>query len=348
MYTKQSKKLIIINILDILKKYTDEDHRISQKEIMDILEQEYGMKVERKTVKRNLMNLIDFGYHVEYSEIVRINKKGEEETIYTDWYLEKDFSDAELRLLIDSLLFSKHIPYSQCKELIEKLEGLSNCYFKSSVKHIQTMPDDAPQNKQLFYTIDVLSQAITEGRQVAFYYNEYRTYKKIYPRENSVGEKRRYIINPYQIAAVNGRYYLICNYDKYDNVANYRLDRITDIEMLSTPVKAMKKVKGLENGLNLPKHMAEHVYMFTGESVPVTFRAKKYLLSEIIDWFGKDIKFSEETEDEVTVRVTVNLEAMRKWALQYGVHVKVLSPKELVNMVKEDIEKLVKQYEEGK
>lgn len=345
MYTKQSKKLIIINILDILKKYTDENHRLSQKEILNILEREYDMKVERKTVKRNLMNLIDFGYHVEYSEVVRLNKKGEEETIYTDWYLEKDFSDAELRLLIDSLLFSKHIPYSQCKELIEKLEGLSNCYFKSSVKHIQTMPDDAPQNKQLFYTIDVLNQAITEGRQVAFYYNEYRTDKKMHPRENSVGEKRRYIINPYQIAAVNGRYYLICNYDKYDNVANYRLDRITDIEMLSTSVKVMKKVKGLENGLNLPKHMAEHVYMFTGESLPVTFRTKKYLLSEIIDWFGTDVKFSDETEDEVTVRVTVNMEAMRKWALQYGIHIKVLSPKRLVDMVKEDIKKVEKQYE---
>lgn len=345
MYTKQSKKLIIINILDILKKYTDEDHRLSQKEILNILEREYDMKVERKTVKRNLINLIDFGYHVEYSEVVRLNKKGEEETIYTNWYLEKDFSDAELRLLIDSLLFSKHIPYSQCKELIEKLEGLSNCYFKSSVKHIQTIPDDAPQNKQLFYTIDVLNQAITEGRQVAFYYNEYRTDKKMHPRENGVGEKRRYIINPYQIAAVNGRYYLICNYDKYDNVANYRLDRITDIEMLSTPVKAMKKVKGLENGLNLPKHMAEHVYMFTGESLPVTFRTKKYLLSEIIDWFGKDIKFSDETEDEVTVRVTVNLEAMRKWALQYAVHVKVLGPEKLVNIVKEDIKKAAEQYE---
>lgn len=345
MYTKQSKKLIIINILDILKRYTDENHRLSQKEIMDILEREYGMKVERKTVKRNLMNLLDFGYHVEYSEVARLNKKGEEETIYTDWYMEKDFSDAELHLLIDSLLFSKHIPYSQCKELIEKLEGLSNCYFKSSVKHIQTLPDDAPQNKQLFYTIDVLNQAITEGKQVAFYYNEYHTDKKMYPRENSVGEKRRYIINPYQIAAVNGRYYLICNYDKYDNVANYRLDRITDIEMLSTPIKAMKKVKGLENGLNLPKHMAEHVYMFTGESVPVTFRTKKHLLSEIIDWFGTDIKFLDETEDEVTVRVTVNLEAMRKWALQYAVHVKVLGPEKLVNMVKEDITKAREQYE---
>ena len=40
MYGKQPKKMLIMNILDILKRYTDEDHRLSQKEIMDILERE--------------------------------------------------------------------------------------------------------------------------------------------------------------------------------------------------------------------------------------------------------------------------------------------------------------------
>lgn len=348
MYTKPSKKMLIMNILDILKKYTDENHRLSQKEIIDILAQEYDMKVERKAVKRNLLNLIDYGYDIEYSESIRKNKNGEEEIIYTDWYLERDFSDAELRLLIDGLLFSKHIPYSQCKELIEKLEGLSNRYFKSRVKHISTMPDNAPENKQLFYTIEVIDKAITKGKQVVFHYNEYGTDKKLHPRKNSEGKVREYIMNPYQMAAVNGRYYLICNYDKYDNVSNYRLDRITDIKILNTPVKPMSHVKGLEKGLNLPKHMAEHVYMFGGESVPVTFRAKKYLISELIDWFGKDIQFLDESEVEVTARVTVNLEAMRKWALQYAVHVKVLSPKRLVDMVKEDIGKAMEQYQEGK
>ena len=54
MDTMQPKKLIIMNILDILKKYTDEDHRLSQKEIAEILETEYEMKVDRKAVKRNL------------------------------------------------------------------------------------------------------------------------------------------------------------------------------------------------------------------------------------------------------------------------------------------------------
>ena len=37
MYTKQPKKLLIFNILDILRRYSDEDHRLSQKEIADIL-----------------------------------------------------------------------------------------------------------------------------------------------------------------------------------------------------------------------------------------------------------------------------------------------------------------------
>ncbi|MCF2554401.1 helix-turn-helix transcriptional regulator [Faecalicatena contorta] len=346
MYTKQPKKMLIMNILDILKKYTDENHRLSQKEIMDILEQEYDMKAERKAIKRNLLNLIDFGYDIEYSESIRKNKNGEEETLYTDWYLEREFSDAELRLLIDGLLFSKHIPYSQCKELIGKLEGLSNRYFKSRVKHIQTLPDNATENKQLFYTIEVLDKAITKGRQVSFHYNEYGTDKQMHPRRGSDGTVREYVINPYQMAAVNGRYYLICNSDKYDNVSNYRMDRIADIKMLDTPVKTMKLVKGLENGLNLPKHMAEHIYMFTGESVPVVFEAKRYLLTELFDWFGKDMQFLEETENEVTIRVNVNLEAMRKWALQYAVHVKVVSPEKLVDIVKEDIKNAFMQYEE--
>lgn len=347
MYTKQPKKLLIMNILDILKRYTDEDHRLSQAEIVHILAQEYDMRADRKAVKRNLLNLIDFGYDIEYSESVRMKKNGEEEILYTDWYLERDFSDAELRLLIDSLLFSKHLPYSQCKELIGKLEGLSNRYFKSRVKHIRTLPDNSSDNKQLFYTIEVLDQAITKGRQVVFHYNAYGTDKKLHPRKNGEGKIREYVVNPYQMAAVNGKYYLICNYDKYDNVSHYRLDRIRDIRMLDTPMKPAETVKGLEKGWNLPQYMAEHVYMFAGESVPVTFRAKKYLVSEMIDWFGKNVQFSHETEEEVTVRVTVNLEAMRKWALQYAVHAKVLSPQKLVDLVREDIKKAMENYEEG-
>ena len=64
MYVKQPKKLLIMNILDILQRYTDENHRLSQREIEDILETEYGMDVDRKSIRRNIMNLMDCGYDI--------------------------------------------------------------------------------------------------------------------------------------------------------------------------------------------------------------------------------------------------------------------------------------------
>ena len=346
MYTIPPKKLIIMNILDILRRYSDENHRLTQKDILEILEREYSMKVDRKAVKRNLMNLLEFGYNIEYSESVRKNSKGEEEIMQSDWYLIRDFSDAELRLLIDGLLFSKHIPYKQCKELIGKLKGLSNTYFDARVKHICNMPENMPTNKQLFFTIEVLDEAISKGRQVSFVYNEFGTDKKLHPRKNAAGESREYIINPYQIVANNGRYYLVCNYDKYGDVSNYRLDRITDIKLLDSPVKSMKKVAGLENGLNLPKHMAEHIYMFAGKSVTVKFRSADYIVGDIIDWFGTEISFSNERDCAVDVRVNVNEEAFFCWAMQYGQHIEVLKPESLRSRVKTAAMEIARKYEE--
>lgn len=339
------KKTLLIGILDILKRHTDENHRLSQKEIIELLESEYAINIDRKAVKRNLMSLIEFGYNIEYNESIRVKANGDEEILYSDWYYQSEFSDAELRLLIDGLLFSKHIPNSQCKSLIEKLMGLSNKYYDVKVKHIRNLPENMPTNKQLFLTIEVLDEAISKGCQVAFTYNEYGTDMKMHPRKDSDGSIRDYIINPYQIVATNGRYYLICNYDKYENVANYRLDRITEIRLLETPVKPMKKVVGLEKGLNLPQHMAEHIYMFAGDSVPVTFRARSHLVEQIIDWFGRDVIFSNDNYDTVDVRVCVNQQAMAFWALQYGEYVEILEPPSLRDIVKNIVSDMAKKYD---
>lgn len=81
MYTAQPKKLLIMNILEILQRYTDEDHRLSQREIGEILEREYSVRADRKTIKRNLTDLIDAGYDLEYSESIRKNRQGEDEVL---------------------------------------------------------------------------------------------------------------------------------------------------------------------------------------------------------------------------------------------------------------------------
>ncbi len=351
MCAMKSKKQLILAILDILKKYTDKDHRLSQKDIIDILKMEYDVVADRKTVKRNIMDLMDSGYEIEYSESLRMmpgkDGKLEETYILSDFWLVREFDDSELRLLIDGLLFSKHILYSQCKELVDKLTGLSNQYFKSHVRFVSTLPDNKPKNALLFYTIEQLDEAIAKGKQVAIQYGKFGTDKKLHPRENEDGSVKAYTVNPYQMVATNGRYYLIGNYDNHDNVVHLRLDRILDIKLLDTPVKPVRQVEGLKNGLYLPTHMAEHLYMFEGESVPVTFRMKKSILNDVMDWFGGDIAFSRETEEEITARVTVNWHAMRHWALQYCRHVTVLAPTDLAKQVGEDLCAAADRYGNG-
>ncbi|MDL2287115.1 V-type ATP synthase subunit D [Eubacteriales bacterium OttesenSCG-928-G02] len=49
-----SKKILILNILGVLKKYSDENHRLSIKQIGELLEKEYSQKADRKTIKSNL------------------------------------------------------------------------------------------------------------------------------------------------------------------------------------------------------------------------------------------------------------------------------------------------------
>jgi predicted DNA-binding transcriptional regulator YafY len=91
--------------------------------------------------------------------------------------------------------------------------------------------------------------------------------------------------------------------------------------------------------------MAEHIYMFSGESQMVSFRADKKIVTDIIDWFGTEVIFTDETEFEVTATVCVNLMAMRYWLLQYSRYVKVLRPSVLVENVKDDLRSALRKYE---
>ncbi len=335
---RQSKKLSLFNTLEILKKYTDEDHRLTQAEIVELLKQDYDMEIDRRTVKSNIMDLIELGYEIESQEttrMIRNEKTGEveESTIMSSFFLVRDFSKAELRLLIDSLLFSKHLPYSQCKELVMKLEALSNKYFRASMNYISTMPEDKTNNKQVFYNIDILDEAIGKGRKVSFKYLEYGTDKKQHPKLDKNGEERVYVASPYQMVAKEGKYYLICNYDPYDDVSNYRIDRITDIEILDVKIKSFEKLKG-SNGqrFDLSEYMKKHVYMYSSEDSTVCFRIIKPMISDIIDMFGKDVRFYDESEESVCVKAKVNEAAMVQFAQSYAPDVEIL---ELISLREE-------------
>ena len=340
----QGKKTVILNVLDILKQYSDADHRLSVADIVAILKRDYDTEVDRKTVKRDLDELRDLGYRINATDTVRKKRDGSEELLQSDWYLASDFSEPELRLMIDSLMSSKHVSQRQLSGLIKKIEGLGNKYFSKRIRPARALRQSLPENAEIFLNLELLGEAINARRQVTFAYHDYGTDKKMHPRTDSEGRIKRHVVNPYQMIMANGRYYLIGNYDKYDGIAHCRIDRIKDIQILDTPAKRPERVKGLENGLDLPTHMAEHIYMFGGTCGMVTFRSKKKILNDIIDWFGTDVRFFDECEEEVTAAVRVNYTAMKYWAMQYGAYVTVTSPPPLVEAIRRELADMTAKY----
>jgi len=323
----QIKKLNIVQILDILKKYSDCDHTLQQKDIIRLMRRDFGSECERKAVSRNIENLKDMGFDIEYN-------KG--------YYLvERPFEESELRLLVDGILASKYIPVKQAKELIDKLTSQSNIYFKKKVKHISSIKNmEHEDSNELFYNIEVLSQAIEEKKQVLFFYKKYNLQKRLV---NTTLQKHR--VNPYQIVLANGKYYLVANIDKYDNVIHFRVERISGIEITNEARKDPKCLDEMKNGFDLPRHMVEHIYMFGGKSKRIKLRIKNEAVSDILDWLGTDLEIIPETgSDTFIVTVKANEKAMKYWALQFGESVTVLEPESLKRNILEAVETISRNY----
>ena len=332
MYATGNKKMLNMLILEILRNYTDEDHSLTQQEIIKLLELNYGMDCDRRSVKNNVLSLKELGEECGFEISM---EKGYR-------LISREFDDAELRILIDSVLFSKSISTRQAKDLIKKICNLASKYFNAKVSHVCNLPElNRTINKQAMYSMDVINDAIAEKRKINFIYNDIGTDFKLHPRR-----EEPYVVNPYQIVANNGRFYLICNYDKYDNVAHFRIDRMTDVHELEEKIKPMKEVPELDGRLNLPKHMAEHIYMFSGPSSAIKLATTADMMSELVDWFGTDFKIMEQDGDRIVVRLNCNEKAMRFWALQYGPYVEVLGPESLREQIKTDIAAMSKKYKD--
>ena len=327
MYATGNKKMLNMLILEILKEYSDQEHRLTQQEIIRLLKSNYDMDCDRRSVKNNVMCLKELGYEISMEDGY--------------YLLEREFDDAELRMLIDSVLFSKNLTQKQAKTLIEKLKGMGNRYFSAKVNHVSNLPElHHGDNKQLMYVLDTINEAISQHKKISFVYNKYGSDFKLHPKR-----EEKYVVNPSQMVANNGFYYLIGNYDKYDDISHYRLDKMTCVEMLTEKMKPQNQVTGLEQGLNLPKHMAEHIYMFSGESVAINMLVDETIISELVDWFGNDFYVIEKRRNnQVLVRLKCNEQAFFYWALQYGPYVEVLEPVSLRSKIAEAVSEMNEKY----
>lgn len=131
------------------------------------------------------------------------------------------------------------LPAAQRRSLIEKIRALGSSYFQ--VRPLLTTPGSPGENKQLFLNVELLDEAIRQGKKISALYLACDTEKHLHPRLDENGFQRLYRLNPYRMLMNDGRYYLICNNDKYDDLAHYRIDRLSGAQILEENARPLRR-----------------------------------------------------------------------------------------------------------
>lgn len=321
----EPKKLALIRILQILKTHSDFNHPLTQEDISHYLENDYGIFIERKAISRNISLLREAGYEIESGR--------------AGSYLDcRDLEDSELRMLIDGVLSSKYITAKHSKDLIDKLCNMSNKYFRSHVKNIFSVNDwSKTDNQALFYNIEIVDEAIESKKQIKFDYNKYGIDKKLH-------RTTTHYVSPYQLILHNQRYYLMALSERWKNMGYYRLDHITNMSIVDEPLTPITSVDGYKNGIDYKKLATALPYMYNDKPETIEMIADKCVIDQLVDWFGKDIKFTELNENRIKVQLIASPLAMENWAMQFVKHVEVIKPEKLRNSIKEILNSAQEKY----
>ena len=337
------KKYMVFDLVRILKEYTDRQHPMKQKELVDRLH-ELGYETDRSTVRRTMTDLVlDSGSRIcSYTNTLHDEKDSGYETYYSGLYYDQEFSDAELRWLIDGILYSRNVPHEARRELLEKLCNLGNSHFRKNLNlnKIRRLSADEPVNPELFENIDRIGRAIDANRKISLMYKYMGPDFSLHARANS-----SHLLNPYAMVIRNGFYYLICNNDRHDTLTVYRIDRMTDVEIMKDmPARPVRELKGYHEGWNLQEFMEHNANMAFGDPVLITFTSTEKGIPIIIDAFGKGVSIQAEKNGQYCCTVRVPAFDMKLFAMQHTGFVRVTGPAELVDEIREDLSSALEKY----
>ena len=322
---KSEKKLIVLYILQILEKYSDQDHYLTQKQIIDLLEKEYEITAERKSISRYLAILEEMGFGVRT-------------TAHGSYMQERTFSDAELRLLIDGVLSSRYINEKHSYDLIQKLSNLSSQYFQKRIRNLYAIKEfSKTDNQELFLNIEIIDEAIEKNKQIECSYNKHGNDKQLHKSSTMR-------LSPYQFLLHNQRYYLMAYNAKWNRMGYYRVDHMTDVEQSLSSRLDIRHIPGFENGINYQDLSCYRPYMFADKAERITFITEEWMLDHVIDWFGKNIEIKQ-LDSKLEISLYASPEAIKYWAMQYGLFVEIIKPESLRKAVKENLQTALFKYE---
>ena len=309
-----TEKANAICLLDILKEYSDSEHILPMREIIAKMQSLYGVKIDRRTVYSAIALLIELGYDISLYEENGIG-----------YYLRgRDLEQPEVLLLTDAVYSFPFIPARQTEQLVQKLQKQLSVHQRKRYRYLTIARQDRKtDNRQVFWNIEQLDEAIEQKKKVRLSYLHYGLDKKQHKMST-------YTLSPYEMVYMNERYYLICVPDHDLHTRLYRIDRMRDIQILDEFRSEIKAAR---------QEAQDAVYAHVGRPERIVMYCDLVILDDVIDRFGTDIQVCKRDEKTFSASFTAPPRGIKFWALQYLPYVEIIEPAWLRAEIVESLKK---------
>lgn len=333
---KVNNSIKFYTFIDILSTYSDENTSISIKEINHHMNNKIGVTLDRRTVYSYIKDMKKIGLDVS-------SYNGETGGYH---FINHRLEEHEIRILVDAISASKFITKKKTIELVDKLSKLNSIYIKKDLIG-QVFVDDRSKskNEEIFINIDKINTAIRNKKQISFNYYDYNSSMDLVPRLNLENEVKRYTVMPIATILKNENYYLVLADKRHDDLSNYRIDRMKNIEVIDSEARCLDDIEDCKGGFNPAIYSKKSFKMFPGEESVVEIQFKKNLLNFMIDEFGDDIEITKNQDETFNGKLIAKVgKGLARWIFQLGKDAVVLRPEKLKVEIKKELLEMSELY----
>lgn len=322
---EKNVRLRILLVMELFFEQTDAEHGVSMGDVLHWLEQN-GIAGERKSIYEDIHALQEYGLAIEYFA---------EDRSYR--LVERAMELPELKLLVDAVHASKMITSKRAEQMVSHIMDLSSCYGRGELRREVYSEKPKSPNATGFYSLDLLHQAMESGKQVQFRYSAWTLEKKLSYKHDG----RPYRLSPWLMVWAEENYYLVAYDEERNTFKHFRVDKISDVEILDLPRKGESNFRKLD----VVNYSTNHFGMYSGEKRRVTVQFENSLIGVVLDRFGTELQIIKEGENHFKVALPVVVSSQFfGWILGLGSQAKILT-EEVAKEYTTFVETSLKQYQ---
>lgn len=323
-----NQKLRTLYLMDILLERTDDQHLLNASQLCSILEKEYAISTDRRTIYTEIEILSKYGLDVQ-------QKKGTNPGYYIG---ARDFELPELKLLVDAVQSSKFITEHKSRELIHKLEKLcSKSDAEILAKQVFVVNRPKTENETIYYNVDNIHTAIFENKQITFQYAEWTMQKKMRLKKDGA----MYVVSPWALTWDDENYYLVAYDDKAGRIKHYRVDKMLHMSVLETERKGKESFQNFDLAAFAKKTFG----MYGGTDTEVSLVCQQQLAGVVLDRFGHDIWMRPIDQEHFRAKVLVAVSPQFfGWVTGVGAGMEIEGPQTIRQQYKEYLQTIIEKY----